>query len=265
MEQTLVDAHVHLASEEFKDDIEQVLQASYDNGVKTVFNVTTNQEELETSFLYADKYPFMKFYHIAGGHPHDAPNTGAQHYKTYVREQVLKGRLAAIGEIGLDYGHCDSDIVEAQKRLFIDYLRLALEFHLSVVVHCRNAFDDFFDLINNEYINCRHALPGMLHCFSGSIEDARKLVDRGWFVSLSGILTFKNAHSLRKTAAYIPIENLLVETDAPFLAPGPFRGKRNEPRHLTLTAHTLAEVKKITFGDVVSQTQANALRFIAKG
>lgn len=264
MESNLIDAHVHLSDDVFSKDIESVLIGASQKGVKTVFNVTTTREELDRSIDYAKRFPCVHFYHIAGTPPQDVSNGDLQNDKNYFQQKALEGVLSAIGEVGLDYGYASDEELVLQKQVFIEYIHMALSFNLPLVIHCRNAFDDFFDILDAEYSSVKGALPGMLHCFTGSIEEARKLVDRGWFVSLSGILTFKTGENLRAVASYLPWENILVESDAPYLAPVPVRGKRNEPGNVIFTTRVLADLKKTSFEETVQIVSGNSNRFLSR-
>lgn len=261
---SLADAHVHLSDPAFCEDVDAVIARARNSGISLVVNVTTTKEELDTSFFYAERFPHMRFCHVAGTPPQDAQNAIDEDYR-YFRDVARSGKLSAIGEIGLDYYFAETTLErERQQEVLRHYLALALECALPLVVHCRAAFPDFFSILDQYYHQDPRSCPGMLHCFTGTLDEAKELLARGWFISISGIVTFKNAQDLRDLVAEIPLDHLLIETDAPFLAPTPLRGKKNEPAYITHTMETIAAIHGMSVKDLMAIAYANVLRFLRK-
>ncbi|MCB1135866.1 MAG: TatD family hydrolase, partial [Chlamydiia bacterium] len=185
-----------------------------------------------------------------------------EHFFPIVESHARAGDLVAIGETGLDYYYSHSDRSN-QQHFLRRYLRLALELGLPVAIQSRDAFDDFFRILDEEYTRDGVHAPGVLHCFTGTREEAQEVIKRGWYLSLSGIVTFKRSEELRQVSVDTPLEQLLIETDAPYLAPQPFRGKQNEPAFLPETAKLVAKVKGIELDAFARQTRENARRLFA--
>lgn len=258
----LIDAHVHLSDDVFVENIAHVIARAREAGLSLLVNVATTRRELETSFAYADQFPDAGFCHVAGTPPQDAQNAIEEDYH-YFAKAARAGRLSAIGEVGLDYCFADTPATQQrQHEVLKRYLSLALECSLPLVVHCRAAFSDFFSMIDRYYCHDERSRPGMLHCFTGTLEEAKELIARGWYVSIGGIVTFKNAQGLRAVVQELPLEHLLIETDAPFLAPEPLRGKRNEPAYIAHTVEAIARIKGIDVRDLRAIVHANVLAFL---
>lgn len=251
-----VDSHAHLASDELFQDIDGLIARAQAAGVEQIVNICTDSETLARGLLMADKYPCLKT--TAAVTPHDVAKIGESDWEA-IASAARSGRLAAVGETGLDYHYTHSP-VEIQKDFLRRYLRLAKECQLPVVIHCRDAFADFFQILDEEFVGGR----GVLHCFTGTLEEAKEVVKRGFYLSLSGIVTFKKSIGLQEVAAWVPLENLLIETDAPYLAPQSKRGKMNEPAYLPETAAKIAELKQISLKDVACQTAKNAHNLFSK-
>ncbi|WP_213358235.1 TatD family hydrolase [Chlamydiifrater phoenicopteri] len=251
---SLIDAHLHLADESFQNDIREVLSRAEEGGIATLLNVSTTQQELCNAFHYAETTPNITFLHAAGTPPQDALGDIEADFDFFAKA-AKEGKLVAVGEVGLDYGFVQNDQEKArQQEVFKRYLSLAIECALPPVIHCRNAFEDFFSILDSDYRNGR---PGMLHCFTGSSEEAAELVKRGWYISISGIVTFKNAESLREVLRTLPLEQLLIETDAPYLAPVPFRGKKNEPSFIRHTFEKISSLKGVPVSELANIVKAN--------
>ena len=255
---TFSDSHAHLSSRDVLPGIEGVLKRAQDANVSTILNICTDKETFEQGLLLAEKYPWV--YNSASTTPHDVDKEGDSFFPLVV-DQAKNGKLKAIGETGLDYYYTHS-ARETQQHFLRRYLKLALEVHLPVVIHCREAFDDFFKILDEEYIvNGRHA-PGVLHCFTGTVKEAEEVIKRGWFLSLSGIVTFKKSDILREVAKIVPMEQLLIETDTPYLAPQSHRGKQNEPSYLPETAAFIAQLKGVSVQELATKTSENLMRFL---
>lgn len=257
------DAHVHLSDEAFHQDITDVLERTKQAGVSLVVNVATTREELDRSLRYAQEHPDLCFLHAAGTPPQDACDPSAfEESFAYFREMAHSRTLSAVGEVGLDYLFAKTEQEKEQQHMILrEYLQLSLETELPLVIHCRQAFQDFFRILDRYYCHDERARPGMLHCFTGTLEEARELLVRGWYVSISGIVTFKNAEFLREIVAEVPIERLLVETDAPYLAPVPNRGKRNEPAFIMHTLEKIAQIKGLSLEALAHQVRENLLSY----
>ena len=253
---TFVDSHAHLSSPQVYAEAATLLERARAAGIQTIVNICTNTDTLEKGLVLAKQYPWV--YNTASTTPHDVEKEGDSVFPL-IAEHARKGDLVAVGETGLDYHYTHSNR-DIQKRFLRQYLHLALECKLPVVIHCREAFADFFEILDAEYqVNGRHA-PGVLHCFTGTVEEAEQVWQRGWYLSLSGIVTFKNSGQLREVARIAPLDQLLIETDTPYLAPQGHRGKVNEPSFLPETAAVIAAAKGISLAEVAQATSANTRR-----
>lgn len=244
----LIDAHAHLCDAAFDTDRDAVLERALSSGLSHIINIATHPSELKLG-LALPKWVS----HAAATTPHAVVNQGELHFETFATH-AHAGDLVAIGETGLDY-HYWKESAHLQQKFLRRYLQLAATCTLPVVIHCREAFEDFFSILDSE-----SSVPGVLHCFTGTLAEAKEVVARDWYLSLSGIATFKKSEELRAVAKWVPLNRLLIETDAPYLAPITFRGKRNEPSYLVETARILAEARGISFEEVAAATRANAIR-----
>jgi len=245
-----LDSHAHLTSPAVYPEVEALLKEAQEAGVTKIVNICTDAETLERGMKLEQRFPWVK--NAAATTPHDVDKEGEALFPM-MAEHARSGKLVAVGETGLDY-HYNHSKPETQKHFLRRYLQLALECRLPVVIHCREAFNDFFRILDEEYPEG----PGVLHCFTGTVEEAKKLVERGWMVSFSGIVTFKKSEELREAARIVPIEQLLIETDTPYLAPQSRRGKPNRPAYIVETAGCLAELKGIQPEQLTGATKANA-------
>lgn len=252
----LFDSHAHLTGTDLREIAPALVQRARDAGVTRIANICTDVDSLESGLKLKLQCPDV--INIAATTPHDVAEKGYREFD-FMAEAARRGQLAAVGETGLDYYYEHSPRA-LQQEFLRKYLHLALECHLPVVIHCRDAFSDFFQILDAEYqTDGRHA-PGILHCFTGSMLEAEQVLQRGFYLSLSGIVTYKNSDLLRAVARQVPLEQLLIETDAPFLAPQTRRGKRNEPAYLIETCAVIAQVKGIAVEDVAAATFANACK-----
>lgn len=246
----LIDSHAHLSHTKFDQDLSEVLERAQDAGVEAILNICTTPFEVEKGLQIARIYPFV---HLAAATtPHDAQELGEEHF-AQMADYAKQGHLTAVGETGLDY-HYYRETSVVQKALLIRYLQLAQECALPIVIHCRDAFDDLFALLDEHY----PSLPGVLHCFTGTLEEAKGVIERGFYLSLSGIVTFKKSVDLQEVAQTIPLDRLLIETDAPYLAPHPLRSKRNEPSFLSHSARFIAHLRQIPYETLCQSTRTNA-------
>lgn len=252
-----IDAHAHLVSDVLFFERKAILERARAAHIEAVINIITNQEELLRKDEFGSEGP--KIFHVGATTPHDAEKEGELFFPIF-EERIRKGEFVAIGETGLDY-HYWSKTKKEQIALFRKYLSLSLDTKLPVVVHCREAFQDFLEIVDSDYQVGGKSFPGMLHCFTGTLKEAEGVLERGWMLSLSGIVTYKKSEELREVAKMVPLDQLLIETDSPFLAPQTKRGKNNEPCFLIETAKEIAKVKQISLEEVAEKTTQNAKRF----
>lgn len=249
----LIDSHAHLEMTEFKKDLEAVIQRAKESGVEYIFTVGTEKKDWKRAVEIADSHPSI--YAILGVHPHNAKEIDDQTYST-LKELCRNGKVKAYGEIGLDFFRNLSPR-DIQLKRFREQIGLAKELDLPIVVHDREAHRETLEILKLEKAE---ESGGIIHCFSGDYEMAKACLDMGFYISIPGSITFKNAEGFREIVERIPLESLLVETDAPFLTPEPFRGKRNEPSYVRYTAQKVAEIKKVSLEKVAEITTENALR-----
>ena len=258
-----VDSHAHLDGKQFDSDREQVIARAREAGVQTMVAIGNGDgpPHLDAGIRLADKYPFM--YATVGIHPHEARLADESAYHTM--EQLARhAKVIAWGEIGLDY-HYDHSPRDTQKQVFIRQMELAAAAKLPIVIHCRpsdgsdNAWEDCLGLIQNQW--APNGLGGILHCFTGNCAQAKRALDIGFMISFSGNVTFPKAQQIRDAALEVPLDRMLIETDCPYLAPVPYRGKRNEPAFVRETARKLAEVRGSSMEDVGDQTARNFYNF----
>lgn len=245
----LTDSHAHLTSSEIFNDLEPTLERAWQAGVRSIVNICMDVESMERGFLLEASHPWIV--NAAATHPHDAATKGELEFEAIARAAP---KLKAIGETGLDY-HYDHSPRAIQKHFLARYLQLAREHQLPVIIHCREAFADFFEILDRQ-----NDVGGVLHCFTGTQEEALEVLKRGFYLSFSGIVTFKKSVELQAIAKTAPLDRLLIETDAPFLAPRTHRGKPNEPAFLVETAQFIAELKGLSLEELAAATTANAAR-----
>jgi TatD DNase family protein len=246
----MFDSHAHLPLFPSQDR-EPVLQRACAAGVRAIMNISLDAPSLSDSLKLQAQG--VQLFHAAATPPHGAPEKDT--FFDVVKEHA--GRLSAIGEVGLDYFHKNVP-KERQIRVLSAYLDVARECNLPVIFHCREAFDDLFEILQ------KNPVRGIIHCFTGSIFDAQRALDLGLYISISGIVTFKNSQKLRDCVASLPLERLCVETDAPYLAPQAYRGQTNEPAYIAETIRTISELKNISYQDVVTTTTQNAYTLFQK-
>ena len=254
----LVDSHCHLEYPDFQSRLPEILAAALGAGIGRMVTISTHVARFETYRGLAEAHESI--FCTIGTHPHNAaaePNIPAKH----LIELSQHPRCVAIGEAGLDY-HYDKSPRDVQQRVFLTHIEAARETRLPLVIHARNADDDMIRILSEE--TRRGRFDAVLHCFSSGERLAQVGVELGLYVSFSGILTFRNSEDIRRIAAGVPRDRLLVETDAPYLAPVPHRGKTNEPAFVAHTAHVLAEVIGASATDVAELTTANFYRLFAK-
>ena len=254
----LIDTHAHLEMREFNDDREDVIRRAREAGVEYIITIGTTVESSRDAVLLAEKFDFI--YAAIGIHPHEVKDILHPAYEM-LRHLAKHKKVVAYGEIGLDY-HYEHSPRSDQKRKFRDMLREARELDLPVIIHDREAHEDTLQILSEEW---SPDLGGVMHCFSGDLDMAKKLIEMGFSLSVAGPVTFPKSEALREVVRQIPIEHMLVETDAPYLAPHPVRGKRNEPAFVRHTAEAVAKIKGLSYEDVVRITGFNAMQLFGIG
>lgn len=250
----LFDSHAHLDSKAFEGELDQVLERARQVGVEFVMNPSVDLES--ASRVAALVRDHEELYGAVGIHPHEAKHADDMTL-SLLEGLTRKPKIKAVGEIGLDY-HYDHSPRDRQKACFIEHLRMARRLGLPVIIHDREAASDVMALLREEKA---FETGVLMHCYSGSPEMARQYVKLGAFVSIAGPVTFKNARKLAEVVRIVPLERLLVETDAPFLTPVPHRGKRNEPAYVRHVAQRIALIKEISLEEAAEATTRNARTF----
>ncbi len=250
----IFDSHAHYDDHAFDEDREAVLESLHARGVGTVVNVGASLEGVQRTVELAQKYPFV--YGAAGVHPDHAGELNEERF-LWLKEQCRQEKIVAVGEIGLDY-YWDKASHEIQKEWFVRQLGLAKELQMPVIVHSREAAADTMEILKREY-DAR--VPVVVHCYSYSPEVAGEYLKMGYYLGIGGVVTFKNAKKLKETVQEASLEQILLETDCPYLAPTPFRGKRNDSGYLTYVAEAVGELKGVSAEEVIRITEANARRF----
>jgi TatD DNase family protein len=254
----LVDSHCHLDFPDFADDLDGVVGRARAAGIERMVTISTRVERHAELLAITERFPDV--YCSVGTHPHNAH----EELDVTAGELVALTRapkVVALGEAGLDY-HYDNSPRDAQERGFRSHIGAARETGLPLVIHTREADADAARILEEEA--GKGAFPAVLHCFTGGQELADRAIALGLYISFTGILTFKNSAALREIAASLPADRILVETDAPYLAPGKLRGKRNEPSYVVETAKVLADARGVSFDDIARQTTANFFRLFSK-
>ena len=248
----MIDSHAHLGDEAFADDRDEMLARAKAAGLSAIVDICTDAETLQIGLELRQQYPWIHLAAATTPHGVGEEDPFFEQVKTHI------DHLVAVGETGLDYYYEHAPRAQQQKWLR-NYLELAHNSDLPVVIHCRDAFDDLFAILDE-----MPSVPGVLHCFTGTLDEARRVIDRGWYLSLSGIVTFKKSAALREVARFVPLDQLLIETDAPYLAPGPHRGKRCESAHVAVTATCIASERNVAPEELQAATAANAQRLFLR-
>lgn len=248
----LFDTHAHLDDRAFDADREALLASLPGQGLGLVMNPGCSLESSRNASRLAQEYDYI--YAAAGSHPDAADEVNGDVLEEYRKLCKLSPKIKAIGEIGLDY-HYEDIPREIQLKAFRSQMELARELNLPVIVHEREAHEDGMAVVRDF-----PEVTGVFHCYSGSAEMARQLVDRGWYIGFTGVLTFKNARKAVEVASSIPLERIVLETDCPYMAPEPFRGKRNHPGYLYRMAEKLAEIRGLSVEEIQTITVENGKR-----
>lgn len=247
----LFDTHVHVNAEQFNEDLEDVIERAQEAGVNNMVVVGFDRPTITRAMELIETYEFM--YAAVGWHPVDAIDMTEEDLK-WIEELSSHPKVVAIGEMGLDY-HWDKSPKAIQMEVFRKQIQLAKKVGLPIIIHNREATADIVNILKEEEAS---EVGGIMHCFSGSAETAMECIDMNFYISLGGPVTFKNAKKPKEVAAAVPLDRLLIETDCPYLAPHPYRGKRNEPSYVKLVAEQIAEIKQLSVEEVSKATTDNA-------
>lgn len=250
-----IDTHTHLYLKQFSEDIDTVISDSISSGIENLFLPNISSETTQDMLDLCEKYP-ETCYAMMGWHPCDVKSESMERELLHVEEMLEKEKFIAVGEIGLDL-YWDTSTLPLQKEAFIFQIDLAKKHKLPIAIHVRDSFNEAIEIV--ESLNDKN-LSGVFHCFTGSVEDAKRITDLGnFYLGIGGVLTFKNS-GLDNTIKEIDIQHLILETDSPYLAPTPFRGKRNESKYIVNIAEKLSEIHQISLEDVSDITTNNALK-----
>jgi TatD DNase family protein len=250
-----IDTHAHLTSLDLRTQMQEIIMRAQLHRVNKIVNICTDEDTLEHGLLLAQSNSCV--YNTAATTPHDVERDG-EHFFPIVEKAARAGKLVAIGETGLDY-YYEHSPRSIQKDYLLRYFALAISINLPIIFHCRYAFADLFAFADMHY---RHR-PAVLHCFTGTLEEAKGVLERGWYLSISGIATYKKSEDLRQIVRYVPLERIFIETDSPYLAPQSKRGKVNEPSFVVETAEMIASLKGVKLEAVGEITSSNAEAFFS--
>ena len=250
-----VDTHAHLTSLQIAEQRDEMLKRAQLHRIGKIVNICTDEKTLQEGLELAVQEPWI--YNTAATTPHDVEKEGAS-FLPIVEKAAREGKLVALGETGLDY-YYEHSPKQRQKEYLLRYFALAISLKLPLIFHCRDAFSDLFALADEHYPQ----RPAVLHCFTGTMDEAKDVIDRGWYLSISGIATYKKSEELRHVIKYVPLDRLFLETDTPYLAPQGRRGQVNEPSFLLETAELVASLKGIKLELLGEMTSNNAEQFFS--
>lgn len=247
----LVDTHSHIDMPDF-DNLDDIISNAKNTGVEKIIIPSVDRSSFEKVIEISNRYDGV--YCALGIHPSEAQNAKEEDFKKVIELASINKNIVAIGECGLDY-YWDKTYIAEQKEVFLRQIEIAKSLKKALIVHDREAHKDTFDLLTQ---NIKDEIPVIMHCFSGSLEFAQECIKKGFYISLGGVVTFKNAKKAHEIAKSIPLEHLLLETDAPYLTPVPYRGKRNEPAYVKYVAEEIAQIRGIQLDEVAETTTQNA-------
>lgn len=250
----IFETHAHYDDEKFNEDREMLIKSLPENGIEYVVNIGSSIESCKKSVKLIKQHNF--FYAALGVHPNEVQYITEDAFRWLSNEVQNNPKVKAVGEIGLDYYWKEPE-PDLQKEWFERQIELARKQHKPMVIHSRDAAKDTYDIMSS--LNSGE-IGGVIHCFSYSVEEARKYLDMGFYIGIGGVVTFKNAKKLVEVTEYVPMDRILLETDCPYLSPEPNRGKRNSSLNLTYIAAKIAEIKNISYEEVVEATNRNARR-----
>ncbi|WP_016993810.1 TatD family hydrolase [Lysinibacillus boronitolerans] len=249
-----IDTHVHLNADQYEEDLQEVIDRALEAKVERMVVIGFDRKTIERTMQLIEQYDFV--YGVIGWHPVDAIDCTQQDLE-WIEELASHPKIVGIGETGLDY-YWDKSPKDVQQELFRKQIQLAQKINLPIIIHNRDATGDVVQILREENAA---SVGGVMHCFSGSVETARECIGMNFMISLGGPVTFKNARLTKEVATEIALEHLMIETDAPYLAPHPHRGKRNEPAFVPLVAEEIARLKGLTIEEIAQATTANAKKF----
>jgi TatD DNase family protein len=247
------DTHAHLTDDDAYSHPDEIIENAKNKGVTKIVNICSDANSLRKAFALRQKY--KNVFIAAASNPHLVDNDNDLFFED-VKKACYEKKLVAIGECGLDYFY-GLNKKEHQKKILKNYLTLAKQLDFPIVFHVRDAFDDFFKFTDEHCANHKKAI---VHCFSGTLKESQEILKRGWFISFSGIVTFKNSLDLQKIVKEIPLDRILIETDSPLLAPQSKRGKKNEPANVVEIAQKIADIKKLSLDEIARTTYDNSLK-----
>ena len=249
----MIDTHCHLYDKKLYNQLDEIVENAKNNNIQKMICIGDRLSTSDQSIKIAEKY--NNIYASVGIHPHEAKDASKQ-YLNELKKKASHQKVVAIGEIGLDYHYNFSDLI-TQKKIFSEQLKLAKELNLPTIVHCRNSDEDLYKCIKDSKNN-----NGVIHCFASNLDFAKKMIELGYFISFTGMITFVKA--LEPVIKEIKLTNIMIETDSPYLAPIPFRGKINQPAYVIEVVKKIAEIKKIELDEVIQQTTNNAYSLFNK-
>jgi len=249
-----IDTHVHLNADQYEEDLQEVIDRALEAKVERMVVIGFDRKTIERTMQLIEQYDFV--YGVIGWHPVDAIDCTQQDLE-WIEQLASHPKIVGIGETGLDY-YWDKSPKDVQQELFRKQIQLAQKINLPIVIHNRDATGDVVQILREENAA---SVGGVMHCFSGSVETARECIAMNFMISLGGPVTFKNSRLPKEVATEIALEHLMIETDAPYLAPHPHRGKRNEPAFVPLVAEEIARLKGLTIEEIAQATTANAKNF----
>lgn len=250
----IFETHAHYDDDAFNEDREELLSHMLDNGIETVVNIAASLHSVKTTMELTQKYPHV--YGAVGVHPSEVEELNEENFE-WMTSQAKMDKCLAVGEIGLDYHYPDPER-DIQKEWFIRQMQMAKEIGKPVIIHSREAAADTMNILNlEEFRN----IKGVMHCYSYTVETAKELLKLDYYFGIGGVVTFSNAKKLVEAVKYIPMDRILLETDCPYLAPTPHRGERNSSLYLPLVVEKIAEIKGISYDEVVDITCKNAKEF----
>lgn len=250
-EHYLIDTHSHIDMPDF-ENLDEIIARSKEFGVEKIIIPSVDRNSFEKVIEISNKYDSV--YCALGIHPTEAQNAVNEDFENIVKLAKTHSKVVAIGECGLDY-YWDKTHVEEQKKVFLKQIEIAKNLGKALIVHDREAHKDTFEILTE---NIKDEIPVIMHCFSGSLEFAQQCIKKGYYIALGGVVTFKNAKKVHEIATEIPLTSLMLETDAPYLTPEPYRGKRNEPAYTKFTAEKIAKLRGVYFDEIASVTTENA-------
>ena len=255
----MIDTHTHLYSTEFDEDRVEMIQRALNKGVERFYLPAIDSETHENMLKLESDYP-NQIFSMMGLHPCSVKPESWENELKLVKDYLEKRHFVAIGEIGIDL-YWDQSTLDIQVKAFEQQIDWAIKMDLPIVIHTRSSFDEVFEVLDRK----KHPkLRGIFHCFSGNLNQAKRAIDLGFILGIGGVVTFKNADSLRETVKKVPLDRIHVETDAPFLAPVPKRGKKNTPAFVLHTAQFVSELKGVSLETLCEQTKLNALKMFPK-